>query len=631
MENKGKKEKLSYRQGWRFTLRAWKMLWKLSPALFLSKAAAYAVKALRPYAAIWLSARLIDELSGARDSDRLFWWALLLLLSGAALMLAEGILLRWSEYEASRNEQMSERIFMEKMIALDYADIDRQYVYDLYYQIRQNENWAGWGGRYAVQYIFEGVITSVSQIIGGLALSVSLFTLKVPAGSKMEFLNHPLAAVFMAALMLIFAAAVPFCSSRADQYKTKCAAEIRMGNRLFSFFGFMCQDRARAVDLRIYRQQENVSTAHLMSNETGFTPQSSLAKYARGAEGIWRAASYGIAALLTGAAYLFVCLKAWGGAFGVGMVTQYVGAITALFTGLSAFLREFARMRTNGEFLRDYFEFLDIPNQMYQGSLTTEKRADRRYEVEFRDVSFRYPGTKQWALRHVNMKFRVGSRLAVVGVNGSGKTTFIKLLCRLYDPTQGQILLNGIDIRKYRYQDYIDLFSVVFQDFHLLARPLGENVAGAMAYEKERVTECLNKAGIGERMDAMKEGLHTYLYKDLDENGVEISGGEAQKIAIARTLYKDAPFLILDEPTAALDPEAEAEIYTKFDEIAGDKTAIYISHRLSSCRFCDEIAVFHAGQVIEQGTHEELVSDRNGKYYELWNAQAQYYQTLVYR
>lgn len=631
MENNGKKEKLSYRQGWRFTLRAWKILWKLSPALFLSKAAAYAVKALRPYAAIWLSARLIDELSGARDSDRLFWWVLLLLLSGAALMLAEGILLRWSEYEASRNEQMSERIFMEKMIALDYADIDRQYVYDLYYQIRQNENWAGWGGRYAVQYIFEGVITSVSQIIGGLALSVSLFTLKVPAGSKMEFLNHPLAAVFMAALMLIFAAAVPFCSSRADQYKTKCAAEIRMGNRLFSFFGFMCQDRARAVDLRIYRQQENVSTAHLMSNETGFTPQSSLAKYARGAEGIWRAASYGIAALLTGAAYLFVCLKAWGGAFGVGMVTQYVGAITALFTGLSAFLREFARMRTNGEFLRDYFEFLDIPNQMYQGSLTTEKRADRRYEVEFRDVSFRYPGTKQWALRHVNMKFRVGSRLAVVGVNGSGKTTFIKLLCRLYDPTQGQILLNGIDIRKYRYQDYIDLFSVVFQDFHLLARPLGENVAGAMAYEKERVTECLNKAGIGERTAAMKEGLHTYLYKDLDENGVEISGGEAQKIAIARTLYKDAPFLILDEPTAALDPEAEAEIYTKFDEIAGDKTAIYISHRLSSCRFCDEIAVFHEGQVIEQGTHEELVSDRNGKYYELWNAQAQYYQTLVYR
>lgn len=629
MENNGKKEKLSYRQGWRFTLRAWKVLWKLSPALFLSKAAAYAVKALRPYAAIWLSARLIDELSGARDPKRLFWWVLLLLVSGAALMLAEGILLRWSEYEASRNEQMSERIFMEKMIALDYADIDRQYVYDLYYQIRQNENWAGWGGRYAVQYIFEGVITSVSQIIGGLALSVSLFTLKVPAGSKMEFLNHPLAAVFMAALMFVFAAAVPFCSSRADQYKTKCAAEIRMGNRLFSFFGFMCQDRARAVDLRIYRQQENVSTAHLMSNETGFTPQSSLAKYARGAEGIWRAASYGIAALLTGAAYLFVCLKAWGGAFGVGMVTQYVGAITALFTGLSAFLREFARMRTNGEFLRDYFEFLDIPNQMYQGSLTTEKRTDRQYEVEFRDVSFRYPGTQQWALRHVNMKFRVGSRLAVVGVNGSGKTTFIKLLCRLYDPTQGQILLNGIDICKYRYQDYIDLFSVVFQDFRLLARPLGENVAGTMAYEKERVTDCLNKAGFEERMGAMEEGLHTYLYKDLDENGVEISGGEAQKIAIARTLYKDAPFLILDEPTAALDPEAEAEIYTKFNEIAGDKTAIYISHRLSSCRFCDEIAVFHEGQVIEQGTHEELVSDRNGKYYELWNAQAQYYQRLV--
>lgn len=629
MENNGKKKKLSYRQGWRLNWRAWKILGKLSPALFVSKTAAYAVKALRPYVTIWLSARLIDELSGARDPEKLIQWVFLLLISAAVLMFAEGILLRWSEYESSGNEQMFERVFIEKMTSLDYADIDRQYVYDLYYQIRQNENWAGWGGRYAVQYIFEGIITSVSQIIGGVALSVSLFTLQVPAGSKMEFLNHPLAAVFMAALMFLFAAAVPFCSSRADQYVTKCAEEVRMGNRLFSFYGFMCQDRRRAVDLRMYRQQENVSTVHLTSKETGFTPESSMAKYARGAKGFWRAASYGIAALLTGAAYLFVCLKAWGGAFGVGMVTQYVGALTALFTGLSAFLRELARMRTNGEFLRDYFEFLDIPNQMYQGSLTTEKRADRRYELEFRDVSFRYPETKQWALRHVNMKFRVGSRLAVVGVNGSGKTTFIKLLCRLYDPTEGQILLNGIDIRKYRYQDYIDLFSVVFQDFRLLARPLGENVAGSVTYEKERVTECLNKAGFGERMKAMKEGADTYLYKDLDENGVEISGGEAQKIAIARTLYKDAPFLILDEPTAALDPEAEAEIYTKFDEIAGDKTAIYISHRLSSCRFCDEIAVFHEGSIIGQGTHEELVSDRNGKYYELWNAQAQYYQTII--
>jgi ATP-binding cassette subfamily B protein len=169
------------------------------------------------------------------------------------------------------------------------------------------------------------------------------------------------------------------------------------------------------------------------------------------------------------------------------------------------------------------------------------------------------------------------------------------------------------------------IFSVVFQDFQLICQPLGENVAGSMEYDRERVHQALIDAGFGERLGAMEKGLDTRLYKDLSEDGVDVSGGEAQKIAIARALYKDAPFIILDEPTAALDPIAEAEIYSKFDEIVGDKTAIYISHRLSSCKFCDEIAVFHEGAVIQQGTHASLVADENGKYYALWHAQAQYY------
>ncbi|MCD8069393.1 MAG: ABC transporter ATP-binding protein/permease, partial [Lachnospiraceae bacterium] len=303
----------------------------------------------------------------------------------------------------------------------------------------------------------------------------------------------------------------------------------------------------------------------------------------------------------------------------------YVGAITSLFLGVSEFLELCGTLRANASFLDTTFEYLDLPNEMYQGSLTTEKRSDRQYQVEFRDVSFKYPGSETWALRHVNMTFQVGSRLAVVGQNGSGKTTFIKLLCRLYDPTEGEILLNGIDIRKYRYEDYSQIFSVVFQDFQLFALPLGENVAGRTGYDRERVWKCLKKAGFEERMSHMAKGLDTCLYKELNEEGVEISGGEAQKIAIARALYKDAPFLILDEPTAALDPIAEAEIYGKFNEIATDKTTVYISHRLSSCRFCDEIAVFDQGAVVQEGSHQELLADRDGKYYELWHAQAQYY------
>jgi ATP-binding cassette subfamily B protein len=244
---------------------------------------------------------------------------------------------------------------------------------------------------------------------------------------------------------------------------------------------------------------------------------------------------------------------------------------------------------------------------MYQGSLTTEKRADRQYEVEFRDVSFRYPGSEIWALRHVNMKFQVGRRLAIVGENGSGKTTFIKLLCRLYDPQEGQILLNGIDIRKYRYDDYMNIFSIVLHDFQLLYQPLGANMAGRMDYDRERARNALRDAGFPDW------DLDTVIYKDLGENGITVSGGEAQKIAITRPLYKDAPFIILDEPTAALDPIAEAEIYSKFNDITGDKTAIYISHQFSSCKFCNEIAVFHEGSVIQQGSHDALLCDTNGK------------------
>ena len=304
-------------------------------------------------------------------------------------------------------------------------------------------------------------------------------------------------------------------------------------------------------------------------------------------------------------------------------MTQYIGSITALSGGIGEFISVVGRIRNNAPFLQDTFRYLDWPNYMYKGSLTVEKRFDRQYEIEFCDVSFKYPGCDEYALRHVNIRFNVGERLAVVGRNGSGKTTFIKLLCRLYDPTEGEILLNGINIQKYDYLEYMDIFSVVFQDFNLLALALGDNVASRREYDRELAEKCLRDAGFGARLDELSEGLDTYLYRDVSD-GVEFSGGEEQKIALARSLYKDAPFIVLDEPTAALDPIAESEVYSNFNSLVGDKTAIYISHRLSSCRFCDEIAVFEKGEVVQKGSHEGLLS-RPGVYSELWNAQAQYY------
>lgn len=228
------------------------------------------------------------------------------------------------------------------------------------------------------------------------------------------------------------------------------------------------------------------------------------------------------------------------------------------------------------------------------------------------------------SLEHVNLTFHYGEKIALVGPNGAGKTTLILLLCRLYEPTHGRILLNGIDIREYDYEEYLAMFGVVFQDFKLFAMTVAENVAASEEYDEREIEEVLEKAGIWERVQKMEQGIHNPLY-NVGIKGVEVSGGEAQKIAIARALYKKAPFIILDEPTSALDPMAEYEIYSSFDRLIQDRMAVYISHRMSSCRFCQRIIVLKDGQVQEQGTHEELI-EKDGIYAMMWNAQAQNYQ-----
>ena len=618
-----KTDQVSIRDTIAIHLRAAKDVNRVAPRFFLSTILYSAVKALSPYATIWLSAQLINELASSRRPDVLGKWVILVIFVTACMSLIKAALERWHAVKKSLFSYQYHMLYGEKFLSMDFADSDKQETRDLFSQIKQSANWGGWGFNYLDMYVSWSV-EAVAGILGAVALTVSLFTQDVPeTAGALTVLNHPLFIVGILAVLLAVTLIGPVFSNKANSVWGGLAEESRLGNRLFSHFGFyLTEDKEKAMDLRMYRQ---LDIAEHYTAVSMFGVGSHFAKLNATTIGLCEGLSSAVSAVLSGVVYVFVCLKALGGAFGIGSVTQYVSAVTTLAGNVSTLLQTVGHMRTNAGFLKTVYEFLDIPNSMYQGSLTTEKRSDRQYEVEFRDVSFKYPGSDLWALRHVNMKFMVGKRLAIVGENGSGKTTFIKLLCRLYDPQEGQILLNGIDIRKYRYDDYMNIFSVVFQDFQLICQPLGANVAGSMEYDRDRVRKALIDAGFGDRLATMEKGLDTMLYKDLSEDGVDVSGGEAQKIAIARALYKDAPFIILDEPTAALDPIAEAEIYSKFNDIAGDKTAIYISHRLSSCKFCDEIAVFHEGEVIQQGTHAALVADVNGKYYELWHAQAQYY------
>ena len=618
-----KKKRLPLKDAIAYTRRGFAIWRKIAPEALLAAAAVRGAKALAPYVPLYFTARLVNAIAGGGEGA---WPMLAALLASTALAGALQAAARaWDDtMMVSVVETGLNRLYFEKLLSMDFCDVDDPKTQALLTRIFQNNNWSGWGLT-NVYGCFADLVEAVLLVVGAVALSVSLFTLPVPPGSPLVWLNSPLCLGGMGLALVISVALSGALFNRARRYWSEY--DGTQGNRGFSYFYFIAmRERERAADIRTYAQDKFLEDAGRqdMGSETSFGPGSTIGRQARGPMGALCAAAGAVSQGFVGAIYLFAGLKALGGAFGVGSVAQYVGALAGLARGFTDMLEVWGQLRANAEFLKPVYDFLDIPNRMYQGSLTTEKRNDRKYEIEFRDVGFQYPGTDTWALRHVNMKFDVGERLAVVGENGSGKTTFIKLLCRLYDPTEGEILLNGIDIRKYRYDDYLALFSVVFQDFKLLSQPLGANVAAAEDYDRRRAEDCLKKAGFGQRLAELPKGLDTCLYREFEDDGVEVSGGEAQKIALARVLYQDAPFIVLDEPTAALDPEAEAEVYTKFNDIVEDKTAIYISHRLSSCRFCDEIAVFDHGQVVQQGNHDALV-ETEGKYQALWEAQAQYY------
>jgi ABC-type multidrug transport system fused ATPase/permease subunit len=308
--------------------------------------------------------------------------------------------------------------------------------------------------------------------------------------------------------------------------------------------------------------------------------------------------------------------------------------VTGEFTNsINTIIANIVDTRTAASFMSEYKRFMDYPDYSSKGGgMIPAKGGD--HVIQFKNVSFRYPNREELILNNINITITPNEKLSIVGLNGAGKTTFIKLLCRLYDPTEGSITLNNIDIRKYDYEEYMKLFGVVFQDYSILSFTVRDNIAlersdevkGREDEQKlvERVQDSLKRAGIDEKVKSLERGIDTAVYKNFDRDGMEFSGGETQKLAIARAIYKDAPIVVLDEPTAALDPIAEYEIYSRFDNLIGDKTTIYISHRLSSCRFCDVIAVFHEGKIAEYGNHNELVK-LGGHYTEMWDAQAQYY------
>ena len=508
-----------------------------------------------------------------------------------------------------------ETLIGEKSMSLDYSQLEDPEVTQIRDRMHNDRNW---GSGIANTFWLFGLLVGD---LAGLAFS---FVILAPLLSDSVFFHSPMSYGYIISALVISGGVLVYKLTYEKKQTTHYMNESPVDWKpVMGLIWGGTYDYRHGKDVRIYNAKNLIRNA---SENPGYQAEAkrgiATVSNAIGLSGALTGLSE---ALIMGGAYLLTSLLAVSGGLTIGVVVRSAAGLYQLMRGISGLIVTIGNFAGDTQRLQSFDEYQAVPEVMYKGKVPVEKRRDNDYVIAFHDVSFMYPGTETYALRNVSLKLQVGERMAVVGENGSGKTTMIKLLCRLYDPTQGVITLNGVDIKKYNYAEYMDIFSIVFQDFQLFSFTLGQNVAALAAFDTQRAEAALTMAGLHDRLERMPKGLDTPLYKDYEEDGVEVSGGEAQKIALARALYKNAPFIILDEPTAALDPIAEFEIYSKFDEIVGGKTAIYISHRLSSCRFCDDIAVFHKGALVQRGNHEALIDDKNGKYFDLWNAQAQYY------
>lgn len=615
-------EKIRLKDAIKINLRGLLLICSMLPGNLFMTGLLSVVSVLYSYWDYFFLAKLINDVMLGESREVLVWDVILMSVGQMLIHFLFKFLQMFYFYSGSNSWESPNAYLSKKMMSMDYEYMESESI-----QNRRRDIDAmachGGGGMCKLFWLASPIVEKMLQMLVALGYMAYLVS-----RSFVAFSREPLKAVtFVGVFSLAFFVLI-MISTKKNKMAEKEMYRYGEANvpydRQYQFYTAEYMEKEECgKTIRMFHQQnllssrfeELVGKIHKNIDEMAKAEQK---------KNVWVGA---IEALVTGLVYFLLAVMVSKGAIQVGSICLYAGCITNFLLHFRWCLAQWVELSANTKYVKMYLDFLDIPNKKYEGTLPVEKRDDDQFTIEFCHVSFRYPGSDRDVLKDFSIKFQIGERLAVVGRNGSGKTTFIKLLCRLYDPTEGEILLNGIDIRKYDYREYLSLFSVVFQDFKIPALPLGENVAVSREYDADRVKSVLERVGLGELLRKMPDGLNTPLYTDFDKNGVDISGGEAQKVAIARALYHDTPFVILDEPTAALDPLAEYEIYSHFDDLVGTKTAVYISHRLSSCQFCNDILVIDGGKAVQRGNHEKLVKDQEGLYYTLWNTQAQYYQT----
>lgn len=577
---------------------------KKYPFFFVLEFFRMVVEVLQPFVGIILLPKIVDEICGARNLKVLITLAVILIVSECVLtLLLEGFQTKLRKYQERMDNYFSMQIGIHSM-GLDFQLTEDKEALDQLDRAKTGMTWYS-GGAYGIAeqvFMFFGNVFKIAGFVTIIAV------------------NAP----WMLLILMLYVVVSGIITAKTNRIELKAYNRLSKVNRLFGYFGWSIVDFRYGKDIRLYDAKDM-----MLERWEKNTEESNAAWKWQGDTG-YKYRKYGVLArtLMSIAQYLYVGLLAVRRLISIGIFTQIIETVGALDATLNGLVWNVQELVKRCNYAYEYVLFMKYPEAM-------EKHQDPVKEglhtIEFRDVCFAYPGTDKLILDHVNIRVRPGEKLSVVGLNGAGKTTFIKLLCRLYDPTSGEILLDGKDIREYEYDAYMKQFAPVFQDFKLFGFTIGENILFQeetlrSGEETQKLERLMKLVEMDEFISKQEKGIDTTVFTVFDEEGIEPSGGEQQKIAIARALYKDAPVIILDEPTAALDPVAEYEIYRQFHTLVGEKTAIYISHRLSSCRFCDTIAVFADGKIQEYGSHDQLANIPNGIYAGMFEAQARYYR-----
>lgn len=584
------------------------------------------LKSISVYITIYMAGKIITLLTQNEYINVLYKQVIIFIIINFFIDIIANIIKRKCSVLESSAPYKHETLLTNKALSLDYEKAESAKLVSLRAQIAENTNTKGTGVMWIAQ--------SSSEILSGLVSTIVAFFMVVQLYNS-NALKHNNSGVLNTmnspAFTLIFSLSI-FILILLNVFLNQKNAKIvfdayNLSSGCDSFLDYYSEkifnENAAGKEIRIY------SGKSLINEELKHTIIYPLKK---SRDKIYKSSiTYGmipalISVIMGLLIYIFVGIKALSGSIEIGKVVEFYGIISNLVTTMTLSITQFSYLKSNNYYLKQELEYLEVTINNLKGKKKQHKVDSNDLTITFNNVSFKYPNTEKYILKNFSAEFLPGEKCAIVGKNGSGKSTIIKLLCNLYNSYEGEILLNGIEIRNFDIKEYQKLFSVVFQDFELFAFSIGENISTEKDYNSEKVWKVLKQVGLSSRIKKMPRGLNQAIYKTYDINGIDISGGEGQKIAIARALYKDSPIIILDEPTASLDPIAESEIYMKFNELSKNKSTIFISHRLSSCKFCDKIIVLKNGQLVEVGTHEELLLIENGEYATLWNAQAQHYR-----